>query len=138
MNSLPYGLSITLAQAKKIAALALEEAAKNEWNMAVAIVDSAGHLVCYEKMDLTQLGSARVAIDKARSAVLYKRPTKAFQDSLSAGPAGAKVFGLDGAIPVEGGLLLVSEGKIVGGIGVSGDTSENDAKCANAGAKSLA
>ena len=81
----PYGAPISLENAKKAAAPALAEAVKNHWNMAVAVVDPSGNLVYYEKMDDTQLGSAKVAIDKARSAALFKRPTKVFQDTLAAG-----------------------------------------------------
>jgi len=128
----PYGLSITLENAKKAAMPALTEAAKNNWAMAVAIVDPAGNLVYYEKMDNTQLGSANVAIDKARSAVLFKRPTKALQDALAAGGEGLRVLRLQGATPVEGGIPLVSDGKIVGAIGVSGATSAQDGQCAKA------
>jgi glc operon protein GlcG len=126
----PYGPSITLENAKKAAMPALAEAAKNNWSMAVAIVDPGGDLVYYEKMDNTQLGSANVAIDKARSAALFKRPTKAFQDALAAGGEGLRVLGLQGATPVEGGIPLVSDGKIVGAIGVSGGTSAQDGQCA--------
>jgi len=134
---IPYGPSITLEDAKKAAAPALAEARKNNWAMVVAIVDTGGNLVYYEKMDNTQLGSSRVAVDKARSAVLFKRPTKAFQDTITPGGAGLRMFALKDAIPVEGGLPLIVGGKIVGAIGVSGDTSENDGKCANAGAEAL-
>jgi uncharacterized protein GlcG (DUF336 family) len=130
----PYGPSITLEQARKPAAAALAEAAKNKWTMAVAIVDTSGNLVYYEKMDHTQIASATVAIDKARSAAIYKRPTKAFQDALAAGGTGLRILRLRDAIPVEGGIPLVSDGKIIGAIGVSGDTSANDNQCATAGA----
>jgi glc operon protein GlcG len=133
----PYGLSITLENAKKTSVPALAEAAKNNWSVAVAIVDPAGNLVYYEKMDNTQLGSANVAIDKARSAALFKRPTKAFQDALAAGGEGLRVLRLQGATPVEGGIPLVSDGKIVGAIGVSGVTSAQDGQCAKAGADSF-
>ena len=128
----PYGLSITLENAKKAVLPALAEAAKNNWLIAVAVVDPAGNLVYYEKMDNTQLGSANVSIDKARSAVLFKRPTKAFQDALAAGGEGWRVLALQGAVPVEGGIPLISDGKIVGAIGVSGATSAQDAQCAKA------
>ena len=130
----PYGLSITLENAKKATIPALAEAAKNNWSMAVAIVDPSGNLVYYEKMDNTQLGSANVAIDKARSAALFKRPTKAFQDALAAGGDGLRILRLQGATPVEGGIPLVSDGKIVGAIGVSGATSAQDGQCAKASA----
>jgi glc operon protein GlcG len=133
----PYGLSITLENAKKAAMPALAEAAKNNWAMAVAIVDPAGNLVYYEKMDNTQLGSANIAIDKARSAVLFKRPTKALQDALAAGGEGLRVLRLQGATPVEGGIPLVSDGRIVGAIGVSGAASAQDAQCAKAAADSF-
>ena len=133
----PYGAPITLENAKKAAAPALAEARKNNWNMAVAIVDSSGNLVYYEKMDNTQLGSADIYISKARSAARFKRPTKVFQDALAAGGAGLRILRLDGVVPVEGGIPLVVEGKIVGAIGVSGDTSEHDAQCAQTGVEAL-
>ncbi|MFZ0312145.1 MAG: heme-binding protein [Candidatus Korobacteraceae bacterium] len=133
----PYGLSISVNDAKKAAAPALAEAAKNNWKIAVAIVDPAGNLVYYEKMDDTQLGSANVSLDKARSAARFKRPTKAFQDALAAGGQGLRVLAIEGAVPVEGGFPLVMDGKIVGAIGVSGATSAQDAQCSKAGADSL-
>jgi|SRR5947209_5793950 len=130
----PYGPPISNENAKKAAAAALAEAAKNHWNMAVAVVDPNGTLVYYEKMDNTQIGSANVAIDKARSAALYKRPSKAFQDALASGGAGIRVLGLQGAVPVEGGVPILSDGKIIGAIGLSGANSDQDGQCANAGA----
>lgn len=133
----PYGPPISIENAKKAAAPAIAEAHKNNWNMAVAIVDPAGKLVYYEKMDNTQLGSADICISKARCAALFKRPTKAFQDALAAGGNGLRILRLDGVVPVEGGIPIVMDGKIVGAIGVSGDTSEHDAQCAKAGADSL-
>jgi uncharacterized protein GlcG (DUF336 family) len=133
----PYGLPISLENARKAAAPALAEAAKNNWNVAVAIVDPAGNLVYYEKMDNTQLGSANIAIDKARSAALFKRPTKAFQDALAAGGDSVRILRLQGVVPVEGGIPLVADGKIVGAIGVSGATSAQDAQCAKAGADTV-
>lgn len=133
----PYGPPITVENAKKAAAAALAEAVKNHWTMAVAIVDPNGTLIYYEKMDNTQLGSANVSISKARSAALYKRPSKAFQDALAGGGAGMRVLGLEGAVPVEGGIPLLADGKIIGAIGVSGDTSEHDGVCATAGAATI-
>jgi glc operon protein GlcG len=130
----PYGLSISVEDAKKAAALSLAEAKKNNWSVAVAVVDPSGNLVYYEKMENTQLGSANISIDKARTAARFKRPTKAFQDALAAGGEGLRVLGLEGVTPVEGGFPLLLEGKIVGGIGVSGATSAQDAQCAKAGA----
>jgi len=134
---LPYGANVSLENAKKAAGPALAEAEKNHWNMAVAVVDTSGNLVYYEKMDNTQLGSANFAIDKARSAALFKRPTKAFQDALAAGGEGLRILGVSGAVPVEGGIPLVMDGKIVGAIGVSGGASAQDAQCAMAGASVL-
>lgn len=133
----PYGAPISLENARKAAAPALAEAVKNHWNMAVAIVDPSGNLVYYEKMDDTQLGSANVAIDKARSAALFKRPTKVFQDALAAGGDGLRLLKIAGAVPVEGGIPLVMEGKIVGAIGVSGGASAQDGQCAKAGADAI-
>lgn len=133
----PYGMPISLENAKKVAAPALAEAVKNNWTMAVAVVDPGGNLVYYEKMDNTQLGSATVAIDKARSAALFKRPTKALQDALAAGGDGLRILKIQGAVPVEGGIPLVMDGKIVGAIGVSGGASSQDAQCAKAGADIL-
>ncbi|HEY6248822.1 MAG TPA: heme-binding protein [Candidatus Angelobacter sp.] len=133
----PYGLPIGLDTSKKAAAAALDEARKNKWTMAVAIVDPNGDLIYYEKMDNTQLGSSQVSIAKARSAARFKRPTKAFQDALAAGGAGLRTLGLEGAVPVEGGIPIVMDGKIVGAIGVSGDTSDHDGVCAQAGVNSL-
>jgi glc operon protein GlcG len=134
----PYGLAITLDNAKKAAAPALAEARKNNWTMAVAVVDSGGDLVYFEKMDATQTGSVTVAIAKARSAALFKRPTKAFQDTLAAGGDGLRVLGLENAVPVDGGIPLVMDGNIVGAIGLSGGTSQQDGQCAQAGANALA
>lgn len=137
MMSNPYGPNISLENAKKAAAPALAEARKNNWTMVVAIVDAAGDLVYYEKMDNTQLGSSQVAIGKARSAVRFKRPTKAFQDAVAGGGAGVRILGLEGAVPIEGGIPIVMDGKIVGAIGVSGDSSDHDGICAQAGANAL-
>jgi glc operon protein GlcG len=133
----PYGPPISLELAKKVAAPALAEALKNSLSVAVAIVDTSGNLVYYEKMDNTQLGSANVAIAKARSSAVFKRPTKAFEDVLAAGGSGLRVLGLPAALPLEGGIPLLLDGKIVGAIGVSGATSAQDAQCAKAGADAL-
>jgi glc operon protein GlcG len=133
----PYGPPIGAEAAKKVAAAALAEARKNNWNEIVAIVDPAGVLVYFEKIDDAQLGSSQVAINKARSAALFKRPTKAFQDALAAGGAGLRILGIEGAVPVEGGVPLIVEGKIIGAVGVSGDASDHDGQCAMAGAAVL-
>jgi len=136
-HAMPYGAPVSVDVAKKAAAVALAEARKNNWTVAVAIVDPGGNLVYYEKMDNTQLGSAHFCIDKARSAALFKRPTKAFQDAVVGGGAGLRILGIEGAVPVEGGVPLIVNGEIIGAIGVSGDTSEHDAQCATAGAAAL-
>ena len=128
-----YGSPIRLDAAKRAAAAALAEARRNNWTMVVAVVDIAGDLVYFEKMDDTQNGSVKVAVAKARSAALFKRPTKAFQDALTATADGLRILGLDGAVPVEGGVPLLMDGQIVGAIGVSGGTSPQDGECANAG-----
>jgi uncharacterized protein GlcG (DUF336 family) len=132
-----YGPSITLEAAKQAAALALAVARSNSWNMAVAVVDTAGMLVYFEKMDDTQSGSVTIAQAKARSAALFKRATKAFQDTLAAGGDGMRVLGLEGAVPVEGGIPLVIGGRIAGAIGVSGGTSAEDGQCAQAAVNGL-
>jgi glc operon protein GlcG len=132
-----YGVAIRLETAKKAAAAALSEARRNTWTMAVAVVDPGGHLVYFEKMDDTQVGSATVAQDKARSAALFKRPTKAFQETLAAGGDGLRVLAIRGAVPVEGGLPLIVDGAIAGGIGVSGGTSQQDGQCAKAGVDAI-
>ncbi len=128
-----YGSPISLEAAKKVAAPAMAEAERNNWLMAVAVVDTAGDLVYFEKMDSTQAGSVGVSIEKARSAARFKRATKAFQDMLSGGGDGVRVLGITGAVPVEGGVPIVMDGKIVGAIGVSGGTSPQDGQCARAG-----
>jgi glc operon protein GlcG len=132
-----YGLPISIENAKKAAAAALAEARANNWAMAVAIVDTAGHLVYFEKMDDTQIGSVMVAQAKARAAALFKRPTKAFQDTLAAGGEGWRMLGLEGAVPVEGGIPVQIDGKIAGAIGLSGGTSAQDGQCAQAGVNAV-
>ena len=132
-----YGTPIGVDNAKKVAAAAIAEARKNNFMMAIAVVDTAGNLVYFEKMDGTQTGSVNVSIDKARSAALFKRPTKAFQDIVAAGGVGLRILALQGAVPVDGGIPLMEGGKIVGAIGASGGTSDQDAQCAQAGANLL-
>ena len=133
-----YGTSITLSLAKRAAGAAVAEAQRNAWLMAVAIVDIAGDLVYFEKMDDTQNGSVKVAVAKARSAALFKRPTKAFQDALTATADGLRILGLEGAVPVEGGLPIIVADRIVGAIGLSGGTSPQDGQCAKAGVDATA
>ena len=132
-----YGTPIGIDAAKKVAAAAIAEARKNSFTMAISIVDTAGNLVYFEKMDGTQTGSVNVSQEKARSAVLFKRPTKAFQDAVAQGGVGLRMLGLPGAVPVEGGIPLMEGGKIVGAIGASGGTSDQDGQTAQAGANVL-
>jgi len=133
-----YGSSITVETAKQLAAPAIAEARKNQWTMAVAVVDISGGLVYFEKMDDTQNGSVDVSIAKARSAARFKRATKVFQDGLAAGGAGLRILALEGAVPIEGGVPIVVGGRIIGAIGVSGGTSEQDGVCAAAALATLA
>jgi len=133
----PYGAPISLESAKKAAAAAAAEARKNNWNMAIAITDVGGDLVYLEKMDRTQTGSVKVAIDKARTAAMFKRPTKVWQDAVASGGGGLRVLGLEGVVPIDGGLPIVMDGKIVGAIGVSGAAGDQDAQCAKAGVDTL-
>jgi uncharacterized protein GlcG (DUF336 family) len=130
----PYGEPIGIDAAKKVAAAAIAEVRKNKFTMAISVVDTAGNLVYFEKMDGTQTGSVNVSLEKARSAVLFKRPTKAFQDAVAQGGVGLRMLGLPGAVPVEGGIPLMEGGKIVGAIGASGGTSDQDGQTAQAGA----
>ena len=132
-----YGAPINAENARKAAAAALAEAKKNNWTMAAAVTDGNGTLVFFEKMDGTQTGSVGVAIGKGRSAALFKRPTKAFQDVVAGGGDGLRILALQGAVPIEGGLPLLMDGKIVGAIGVSGGTSAQDGIAAKAGMDAL-
>ncbi len=132
-----YGLSIGVEAARKAAAAAVAESKKNNWNMAVAVVDTGGHLVYFERMDNTQTGSARVALEKAQTAAAYRRPTKVFEDALSAGGNGLRILTLSGAVAVEGGVPIVVDGKIIGAIGLSGGTAPQDGVAAKAGVDAI-
>ena len=133
----PYGAPISLEQAKQVLAGAEAEARKNGWNVVIAILDSGGHLVLLQRLDNTQFASIEVAQQKAYSAVAFRRPTKVFQDGVAAGGEGLRLLKLAGATPVEGGVPLIFDGKIVGSIGVSGVTSQQDNQIAKAGADAL-
>ena len=132
-----YGLSIGVEAARKAAAAAVAESKKNNWNMAVAVVDTGGHLVYFERMDNTQTGSARVALEKAQTAAAYRRPTKVFEDALSAGGNGLRILTLSGAVAVEGGVPIIADGKIIGAIGLSGGTAQQDGMAAKAGVEAI-
>jgi glc operon protein GlcG len=127
---------LTLEGAKQIAAAADAEAKKNSWNVVIAIVDDYGNLIYFQRADDTQAASNDVAIGKARTAAMFRRPTKAMEEVVAGGRHVIMTF--PGAVPVQGGLPLVSAGKIVGAIGVSGVTSAQDEQIAKAGVDILA
>ena len=129
--SLPTKKVLTLEVAQKISQAAREEAQKNNWNMVICVVDDGGHVILLERMDGTQLGSVQIAQDKARTAVLFKRPSKALEDAVAGGRM--VVMKLTGALPVEGGIPIMSDGQLIGAIGVSGATSPQDGQVAAAG-----
>lgn len=132
-----YGPSITLEQARKISAAAQQNALQNGWLMVVAITDAGGHLVLLERMDNAQFGSVQVAQDKARSAVAFRRPTKAFHDMVAAGGEGLRMLAMSGAMPIDGGLPIIVDGAVIGGLGLSGGTSAQDGQVAAAGIAAL-
>jgi uncharacterized protein GlcG (DUF336 family) len=121
---------ITLEDAKKAMTAAEAEARKNNWNVAIAIVDTGANLLLFQKMDDTQLGSVNIAIGKARTAVLLKRPTKAVEDMIA---GGRQVFlAVEGITPLQGGLPVMADGKLIGAVGVSGVMSSQDEQVAQA------
>jgi uncharacterized protein GlcG (DUF336 family) len=132
-----YGANITLAQAKVVLAAAEAEAVKQNFTVAVAVVDTAGNLVAFSKGDNTQIASVNISQGKAYTAVGFKRPTKALQDTIAAGGVGLRTLTLEGVVAAEGGVPLVLNGQIVGAIGVSGMTSEQDGVIAAAGVAAL-
>ena len=133
----PYGPPISLGTAKKVSAPALAEATKKQLDYGHSHRGPGRHPGLLREADNTQLGCAEVAVEKARSAALFKRPTKAFQDTLTTGGDGLRTLHLKGAVAVEGGVPLLEDGKIIGAIGVSGGTSQQDGQCAKAGADAL-
>ena len=135
--STTYGPTVNLEQTKKVLAAAEAEAIKQGWNVAVAVVDTAGNLVGFIKRDDTQSASVLVAQDKARTAALYKRPSKAFQDMVAGGGLGLRVMTMRDVVAAEGGVPLIVDGKIIGAVGVSGVNSDQDGIVATAGAAAL-
>jgi uncharacterized protein GlcG (DUF336 family) len=133
---IPYGAPVTTETAKKVAAAALAEAKKNGWNVAVSVVDPGGILAYFEKSENTQNGSVEASFEKARTSALFRRPSKAFEDVVLGGKV--NYTKLPGATPLEGGLPIIVDGKIVGAVGVSGATSAQDGQCAKAGVDALA
>ena len=129
----PYGPNITLDQAKKVLAGAEAEAKKNKWDVVIVVLDSGGHVVTLSRLDGAQWGSLDVARDKAHSAVAFRRPTKVFQDLIAQGGANLRLLNLSGASLLEGGIPIVLDGKLIGAVGVSGVTSQQDAQIAQAG-----
>jgi glc operon protein GlcG len=132
-----YGPSVTTATAKKIAAGAIAECQKNNWNVAVAIVDTHGLLLYFERMEDTQTVSSAIAIDKAKAAATYRRPTRAFVDAIAKGGAGVGIMTLPGVVGSPGGVPLMSGGKVIGAVGVSGVTGDQDEQCSKAGAAAM-
>jgi len=128
--------ALTLEAAKKIALAAEAEAKKNNWNVAIAIVDEGGHLIYLQRIDGTQTGSIDVAIKKAQTAMAFKRPTKVFEDAVAGGRQ--VILALPGALPIEGGIPITIGGQIIGAIGVSGVKSTEDGQIAKAGADAAA
>lgn len=132
-----YGTPITLEQAKRALAAAQAEARRNNWPVAIAVVDTHGMLIAYEMIDNTQTASAQVAIDKAVSAAIYRRSTKVFQDMVAGAGAGTRALNLRGASSVEGGLPIMAGGRVIGAIGVSGVNSDQDGVVAKAGVDAI-
>ena len=131
-----YGLPINLEQAKKVMAGAEAEARKNNWPVAIVILDSGGQMVMMQRLDNTQWGSVDIAKEKARTAVALRRPTKALQDGIAQGGASLRLLST-GFSMIEGGIPIVADGKVIGSIGVSGVTSAQDAQTAQAGQDAL-
>jgi glc operon protein GlcG len=134
----PYGAAITLDDAKRAMAAAELEATKNSWQVAITILDSGGNLVMFHKGDNAQLAAISASEGKARTALTFKRPSKALDDAIAAGGAGLRLLAVKDITPLEGGLPIVLDGKIVGAIGVSGALSSQDSQVAKVGADALA
>ena len=132
-----YGAPITLEQAKKVMAGAEAEAMKNKWPVVITIVDSGGNVMMVQRLDNAQFGSIDVAREKAFSAVAFRRPTKVFHDLVGQGGANLRLLNLTGASVIEGGIPIVVGGKLIGGIGVSGVTAQQDAQVGQAGVDAL-
>jgi len=132
-----YGAPITLETARKAMTAAESEAAKNNWPVVICILDSAGHVVMIVRRDDSQLSSLDLAQGKAKTALMFKRPTKVLDDAISGGGAGLRFLALKDIVPLEGGFPIVVEDKIVGAIGVSGVLSAQNAQIARAGLDAL-
>ena len=135
-EDLPTKPVLSLAVARKVAAAAEKHAVENKWNVCIAIVDDGGHLIYFQRLDGTQTGSVQVSQRKAQTAISFKRPTKVFEEGVAGGRNA--LLGLPGAVPLEGGVPLVVDGQMIGAIGVSGVTAQQDGMIAQAGADALA
>ena len=132
-----YGTPITLDQAKKVLSAAEAEMKKNNWVMSIAIVDSGGHLVLFQRADGSQFAGAKIAEDKAWSAAGFKRPGKMFQDRLATGGVETRILQLRGVSALDGGDPIVVDGRVIGAVGVSGGAGEQDGQVSKAGAAAL-
>ena len=132
-----YGDPITLEAAQKIMSAAKQESIANGWTMAIAIVDTGGNLVLFERMNNTQIGSIEICIGKAKTANNLKRSTKVLEDAIAAGGIGLRLLGVPAMTPLEGGELILQDGKIIGAIGVSGMQSTQDGQVARAAVAAL-
>jgi uncharacterized protein GlcG (DUF336 family) len=126
---------LTLDGAKNIVAAAEAEARKNNWNMAFAVVDAAGDLVLFHKTDAARPSNGEFALGKARTAARFQRPTKSLDSTIAAGRI--QFLAAQGALPIEGGVPIIVDGKVIGAVGVSGGTSAQDAQVATAGIGAL-
>jgi glc operon protein GlcG len=133
----PYGPPITLDQAKRVMAAAELQAAENTWQVAITILDSGGNLVMFHKIDNAQLSAITVSEGKAKTALQFKRPSKDLDDAIARGGAGNRLLALKDITPIEGGMPIVLDGKIIGAIGVSGAISSQDSQVAKAGIDAL-
>jgi len=127
--------ALTLEVAKQIAAASAEHARKNNWTVVISIVDDGGHLVYFERMDNVQTGSIQVAIKKAETAVAFKRPTRLFEEAVAQGRT--VLVSLPGGMPFEGGVPIAVDGQIIGAVGISGATAQQDGMVAQAGVDAL-
>jgi glc operon protein GlcG len=132
-----YGPPISLELAKRVLAAAEAEAVAQGWPMVIAVVDSGGHLVALHRLDQAQLGSLAIARMKAETAVRFRRPTRVFEDAVAAGGQGLRLLSVADVCALEGGVPLVRDGVVIGGIGVSGMQSTQDAQVAAAGARAI-